>query len=126
MATRYPGAEVFALKDPRRIDLYAFPNNDLTTDIDQIKHPPNRVAGSGIRFFLFPSAQPGKSIQGGRFSRPQEIEFDNSFDVLVRLLLVTHKVWRISKAACSCSHENQARFETCPNQPTCLTAFAFA
>jgi len=91
MAAGDPSAQVLPLKNSRRVILYSFSDDDLATDVDQIKHPANCVAGSSIRLLFFSPADPGERVQSRRFGRTQEIEFDDSLDILVRLLLMTHR-----------------------------------
>src|SRR5580704_4150684 len=90
MAAGLPGAEMFPFENPGCIIFDPFTDDHLATNIYQIEHSPDRVTGGRVSLFLFASADPGQRVQGRRFSGPKKVKFDDSFQILKRLLTSAH------------------------------------
>jgi len=55
-----------------------------------IEHSADRVTGRGISFLFLPPSDPRQGVEGGRFSSPEKIDFDDAFKIFVRLLMGAH------------------------------------
>src|SRR5205823_3472052 len=84
--TRQPGAELFAFKNPRRIIFDSFTDDHLATDVHEIEHAANGVAGGGIGRFLIAPTKPFQGVERRGFGRAQEIDLDDTLDVVIILL----------------------------------------
>ena len=78
---RLPGAQVLADKDARRVVLDPFANDDLATDIEQIKDAVDRIARGGIGQLFFAPAQPFAGLQRGVLGGADELKLDQTFKV---------------------------------------------
>ena len=80
-ASAAPGADAFALEQPRRLVLDALADDDFAANIHQIEHAANRIAGRGIGGFLIPLADPLHAIEGGNFRGAKKIELVQALNV---------------------------------------------
>jgi hypothetical protein len=58
----------------------------VATDVDEVEHPADRIAGGGVGQFFLPLAEPLQRVERRDLRGPQEVELDLPFDVVV----VTH------------------------------------
>src|SRR5215471_8580229 len=94
---------MLSLENAGSIVFYSCLDHNLATDIHQVEHATDRIAGSGICQLLFSASNPRQSVKSGRFSGPQKIELDDSFHILVRLFEQAHSG---SLTFCECQGEN--------------------
>jgi hypothetical protein len=90
MASGRPGAKMFAFKYSRCVILDPLTDDHLAANVHQIEHSPDRVARGSVSFFFFASADPRQRVQSRRFGGPNKVKLDDSFQVLVRLLVSAH------------------------------------
>ena len=72
---------MFPYKDAGRVVFYAFADDDLAANIDEIEHPENRITRGFVRFLLFATAQPRQGVERRVFCRADEFKLDGAFGI---------------------------------------------
>jgi hypothetical protein len=88
---------LFAFKNARGVVLDSLADHDFAANIHEVEHAADRIAGRGIGLFLFAAPEPGQGIERRCLRRPNEIQFDDSLDVVVILLWNSHGL-RLAKS----------------------------
>src|SRR5262249_30193471 len=83
--TRNPCPELFAFENSRRFVLDSLANDDFAADVHKIEHAAHGVTRRRVRCFLVAATKPAQRVECRRLGRPNKIELNDSFDVLIIL-----------------------------------------